>query len=157
MTERLRPGPERFAVATAVWLLAALPSAVAAQSTRALLTVEVPSTINRERLLVAGFGGLGDVLRGWVSVGGEIDAAVYPGLFLRAGPFFQANVVRRGRSRLFLLGGYAIGENAGQRLGAGWEILPPPNHRTGFRAFVQRYESGEEGVNWSVGGGITWK
>ena len=144
----------RLIVFTALIVCGLAAPRVGFAQTRGFLTVDlpVPNTF-REKIVTVGLGGLHDLLDNWISVGGQAD---FHGIYsARIGPFAQANVVNHTRYRLFVLGGYAFGENGGTRIGAGVELMPAAR-RVGLRAIVQRYSNENTPVT-SVEVGLTWR
>ena len=136
-----------------VWYFGA-PQIAFAQTARGFLMVDLPTQDTfREKIVTIGLGGLRDLLDNRISVGGQAD---FHGIYsMRIGPFAQANVVNRGPFRLFVLGGYALGENGGTRVGAGVELIPAAR-RLGLRTVVQRY-SNENTPITSIEIGLTWR
>lgn len=151
MAARL-PAAFVFAAVLLAGTLAA-PRVTFAQTTRGFATVDLRSSHTfTERISSVGLGGARDLLNGRIAVGGQAD--FFLTYAMRVGPFVQVNL-NRNRSRVFLLGGYAVGENAGSRIGVGVEFVPR-TRPVGFRLVVQRYSNGNTPLS-SVEMGITWK
>ena len=129
------------------------PRVTFAQTTHGFATVDLRSSHTfTESISSIGLGGARDLFNGRIAVGGQAD--FFLTYAMRVGPFVQINL-NRNRSRVFLLGGYAAGENAGSRIGVGVELLPR-TRPVGFRLVVQRYSNGNTPLA-SVEMGLTWK
>ena len=147
--------PPAAVVFVAVLLTAtfAAPRVAFAQTTRGFVTVDLTlKNTFAEGIGFIGLGGARDLFDGRIAVGGQADFFLL--YSMRAGPFVQVNL-NRDRSRAFLLGGYAVGENAGSRIGVGYELVPR-TRPVGFRVLLQRYSNDNTPLT-SIEMGITWK
>ena len=117
-----------------------------AQDTRGFVTLQVDrTTAAREGWFpIVSVGVTKDLLGARLSVGGQGDVAIWPGVGIagRLGPIAQLNLAQRTNARTFLVGGYMLGFESGWRAGAGIELLPPAR-RVGLRASVQRRLTGD--------------
>ena len=109
---------------------------VRAQDTRGFVTLQIDrSTAAQEGWLpIVSLGATKDLLGRRVSVGGQGDLAIWPGMGIavRLGPIAQLNLVQRPNIRTFAIGGYMLGFERGWRAGAGVELLPVAR-RAGLR------------------------
>lgn len=110
-----------------------------AQEWRGFANAGVMSDVNEQRFPSFAGGVLFDLPTSWVSAGAQGEVFVsWPYAAGRGAVFGQANVVRRGAVRPFLLAGYGWGESAGMMFGGGVEVRVP-NRRIGLRATVEDY------------------
>lgn len=133
-------------VLVATTLISFQPCSASAQPLSGFSTFTINSDVNGQRFPGASGGALIDLPGAWVSAGMQADLFVsWPYFAGRYGPFGQLNVLRRGPVRLFAIGGYSWGEQAGPMIGAGFEFWTGAHF--GFRATVQDYLVRIQGVD----------
>jgi hypothetical protein len=124
--------------AIVVTVMLGAPWHSSAQQANGFAGVVFAGTENPEYISGATIGGVHDLAKSWVSVGGQADILVKNGYVGgRVGPVAQANFLRNQAVRLFAIGGMAWGVEGGPMFGAGVDMWS--SGRVGFRATVSDY------------------